>query len=212
MTDAEIVERLGRLERENRRLKRFTAGGLALVVLFSGYAALHSRTQVPGERVMTHELDVMDSSGKVRIKMDVQCLSANNCWPEINLLNKGGKQRTGIGAGTLNISGDKGEVELLDNVLQFSNDFKQAVPGVTARLEGDSERGGALWLFGRDSAYAFVNSNPPTIEVQDSKGFMMDLGTADLATVRTGETSRTSAASIVMFRNDKKGQVIWRAP
>jgi hypothetical protein len=46
----------------------------------------------------------------------------------------------------------------------------------------------------------------------DTKGFSMDVGSADLTVPRTGVTSQTSAASIVMFGNDKKHHVIWEAP
>jgi hypothetical protein len=42
-------------------------------------------------------------------------------------------------------------------------------------------------------------------------GFSMVLGTADLVTPTTGETHRTSAASITMFGNGKDHKVIWKA-
>lgn len=40
----------------------------------------------------------------------------------------------------------------------------------------------------------------------------MDLGSTRLAAARTGATEQTSAASIVMFGNDKGHHVIWQAP
>jgi hypothetical protein len=41
-------------------------------------------------------------------------------------------------------------------------------------------------------------------------GFATNIGNSDLVTTGTGETRRTSAASVVLFGN--KGDVIWRAP
>lgn len=219
MTDAEIVERLKKLEQDNRRLKRLGAVWIALAaVLIVCFVASLSRIWKMGgaqnapEKVMAREFDMVDRSGKIRARIDTECIPADNCWPVISLFDKDGKVRTSIGAGTLNISGDKGEAELLDSVLQFESNDKQVTPGVTARLDGDADSGGRLWLYGKGSAYAFVNSGPPVVELQDSQGFMMDLGTAETTAMRTGETSRTSAASITMFSNDKKGHVIWRAP
>jgi hypothetical protein len=212
MTDMELVARLAKLERDNQRLKRFGVASFVLMALLVGYVASRSRHEVMNGKITAREIDVTDSSGKVRIKMDVQCIPSTNCWPAIGLFDEDGKERTGIGAGTLNISGDRGGVELLEDVLQFNGGSKGAVPGVTVRLGSGGTGGGSLWLVGKDSNSVFFNSDPPSIEIQDSKGFATDLGAANLATQRTGETSQTSAASIVMFGNDKGNHVIWRAP
>jgi hypothetical protein len=48
------------------------------------------------------------------------------------------------------------------------------------------------------------------IKVSDGQGFEATLGTTDLVTPRTGESHKTSAASLVMF--DKDENVIWKAP
>jgi hypothetical protein len=219
MADGELIERLEKLERDNRRLKRLGLASLVLATaLLAAYAASCSRVRemsgaqnVP-EKIAAREFDLVDGSGRVRVRIDMGCFGTTDCWPGITLFDEKGKARTSIGAGTLSISGEEGEAELLDDVLQFNSGSKGAVSGVTARLGSDPNNGGALWLMGKGSSYAFVNSNPPAVEIQDSKGFMTDLGAADLTTVRTGETAQTSAASIVMFGNDKKHHVIWRAP
>ncbi|MBZ5538228.1 MAG: hypothetical protein LAO31_19925 [Acidobacteriia bacterium] len=52
----------------------------------------------------------------------------------------------------------------------------------------------------------------PLIRLRNVQGFRMDLGYTALVNTRTGASQETSAASIVMFSNDKKGSVIWRAP
>lgn len=52
----------------------------------------------------------------------------------------------------------------------------------------------------------------PSISLVDGKGFEMDLGSTNEVERTTGETKQTSAASIVMFGNDKEHHVIWQAP
>lgn len=52
----------------------------------------------------------------------------------------------------------------------------------------------------------------PGIMLADGQGFEMDLGSAKTVAPKTGATQQTSAASIVMFGNDKKHHIIWSAP
>jgi len=48
------------------------------------------------------------------------------------------------------------------------------------------------------------------LTVTDKEGFETTVGTKDLVTSRTGETHKTSAASVVLFDKDKN--VLWKAP
>jgi len=58
---------------------------------------------------------------------------------------------------------------------------------------------------------AVINSdNGPELLLDDKKGYKTDIGQTDLVTTRTGETHRTSSASIVMYGKDK--HLIWSAP
>jgi hypothetical protein len=50
----------------------------------------------------------------------------------------------------------------------------------------------------------------PSLELMDEDGFMTAIGATGLLQAETGETRKTSAASIVMSNKDEK--VIWRAP
>lgn len=52
----------------------------------------------------------------------------------------------------------------------------------------------------------------PALQLGDTAGFETNIGSADLVTPFTGETHKTSAASIVMFGNGKEHKVIWQAP
>lgn len=51
---------------------------------------------------------------------------------------------------------------------------------------------------------------PDSLFVSDDQGFSADLGVQDLVTPRTGETQKTSAASLILF--DKNKSVIWKTP
>jgi hypothetical protein len=48
------------------------------------------------------------------------------------------------------------------------------------------------------------------LRLSDPQGFSASFGVTDLITPSTGETHKTSAASLVLF--DKKKSVIWKAP
>lgn len=219
MTDTELAQRLQRLERDNRRLKRLAVAGLALIAMLLVVHAVSNPSlrrlvgvHLTPQRIAAREFDVLDDSGKVRVKLGMDCLPATNCWPGISLSDENEKVRTEIGAGSLTIYGDEAEASLLDNTLQFSKGPKGPAARVTARLGSGSEGGGSLWLYGKGANYVIANSDLPRVELQDSRGFMMDLGSIDLTTVHTGETHQTSAASIVMFGNDEKHHLIWHAP
>ena len=53
-------------------------------------------------------------------------------------------------------------------------------------------------------------ANAPNLMLSDDEGFRTEIGRTDLMTPLTGETHKTSAASLIMFGKDDK--VIWRAP
>lgn len=52
----------------------------------------------------------------------------------------------------------------------------------------------------------------PNFELSDTQGYSLDLGVIGTVKPLTGQAQRTSAASIVMFGNDKNHHVIWQAP
>ena len=56
----------------------------------------------------------------------------------------------------------------------------------------------------------FLSGPDVQIRLADAEGFSLVLGTTELETPLTGETHKSSAASLVMI--DKNEKVIWRAP
>ena len=128
------------------------------------------------------------------------------------MFDQDGNAVTSISAGELTVSGGAETATLLRDHLQFSVAAKGSKPRVTAELGSGSGGGGLLSLQGNNASYVLVNANSPNIELRDSEGYMMDLGAVDLTAVVSGQTSQTTADSIVMFGNDNKHHLIWRAP
>jgi hypothetical protein len=202
MSESELVDRLERLERAHRRLKGFA---LAALVLATALTMIYA-TQPAPQTITAHEFNVVDSSGKVRVRVSMECSSTTECEPTIRLFDKDQSARTTIREGGVTIGGGGIVALLLANELEFIHG-----DNITAQFMGDLLPGGpSLTLSGKGGNFVDVNSSPPSIEIQDSKGFTMALGTVDLTTPRTGGTRQTSAASIVL--SDKDGNVLWSAP
>jgi hypothetical protein len=216
MTDKELTRRLENLERDNRRLRRVAVAGIALAAALGViYAASCSsaRNAMSGAQKMTaREFDVVDDAGKVRVNIAMNCPSAANCRPEIRLFDQDGNPLTSVGAGTLTVSGKKEAASLQGDRLQFSVGPQGSPPRVTAELGSGTGGGGLLSMVGKEAGYVRVNANSPGIEIQDSQGYTMNLGAVDLTAVNSGQTSRTTADSIVMFGNDNRHHLIWRVP
>lgn len=219
MTDKEFARRLEILERDNRWLKRVAAAGLFMAAALGAIYAVacssdrNSAVIKPGaQKVAAREFDVVDSAGKLRIQMAVTCLPATNCWPSIRMFDQDGKEVTSMRAGAVTVSGEEQAASLLGGHLQFSVAVKGSAPRVTAELGSGNGGGGLLSLAGRDGGYILANANSPSVELKDAQGYLMDLGAVDLTTVLSGRSSQTTADSIVMFGNDQKHHLIWRAP
>jgi hypothetical protein len=219
-----ILERLEKLERHNRRLKR--AGALALVVvsavLLMGQAAPKSRI------VEAEEFVVKDSSGKMRAVFGV----AGKDAPRLLLFESGGGFSklgpTGFSLFDAKVfplakleTGDDGPSLFLSQVSGESVGL--AVFKGSPGLKVKTGKGGAfltvapygpdLWLTDEKDKERFgvsIDSNGPHLSLSDIEGFETSIGITDLVTPHTGESHKTSAASLVMF--DKEKKVLWRAP
>lgn len=219
MTDTELAQRLENLERDNKRLKRIAAAGIALVatlaVIYAVSCSSARKTidaNSSAQKITAREFDVVDNAGRVRVKIATKCLPATNCRPEIRLFDQDGTALTSLGAGALTVSGENKAATLQSDRMQFSVGPKGNQPRVTAEMGSGSGRGGLLSLVGNGPSYVVINANSPGVEIHDSQGYTMNLGTVALTTVNTGQTSQTTADSIVMFGNDNKHHLIWRAP
>lgn len=187
MTDSELMQRLEKLERDNRRLKALALSTLALAAALGGiYAA-----QPASRTVRAREFEVVDDTGTSRIKMGV-----HEGMPEILLSDAQGTPHLG-----LYINKARWPIVWLTGAVVPYDKTLHLPLGATEVSAMQSN----IML------YADPSSGEPTIRLSDKRDFMMDLGATRLEKA-TGESERTSAASITMFANGKKHQVIWRAP
>lgn len=224
--DTEIMARLERLERDNRRLKRLVT--VALVV--AAALGLMAATRPVPDVFKAHEFDVVDSSGKVRIraafdkyghatiafqdpKLGDALINTNGVnfydsagRPTVTLLNAEnggglmffGKRSQKIGKFSFPVS----RMLLNDWGLKFNRRNGTNV----IQLGGISEQGS------NPVASMAIHGTSSSVKLSDSEGYEMDLGRTNTVTQSTGETHETSADSIIMFGNDKEHHVIWQAP
>jgi hypothetical protein len=194
----ELRDRILKLEKQNLRLKQL--GATALIVVTS----LLGMGQAPSKKtIKANEFILKDGNGKVRarLRMGGDFFSV----PGLDLIDEKGTTRVRLRGGSDRVGG----------VVNFS--------GISVFDEHGRERG----LFDADengAALAFISVKGTDdtlvrggwidvfgpVTVSDEQGFQATLGTADLVTPRSGETHKTSAASLVLF--DKKKNVIWKAP
>lgn len=74
---------------------------------------------------------------------------------------------------------------------------------------------GNPWLMlqgaeGKPCARLAIRDGAPLLRLEDANGFASTVGVTETEIAKTGESRKTSAASLVMFGKD--GSVIWRAP
>jgi hypothetical protein len=216
MTDTELARRLEKLERDNRRLKRSLLG---VLVLLAALAGIYATRPVP-EKITTHEFDMVDASGKVRVRIAMTCslIRDKDCGPlstgiipTIHLYDPNGNLLTGISAGVLGIYGKQAGTVVSGDAVQISRGG--ATGGIASLGVGLANQGGSLVLEGNEAdTFVAASGSTPMLEIHDSKGFSMALGSTNIVSPATGKTQQTSADSITMFGNDKEHRVIWKAP
>lgn len=180
MTDTELVARLEKLERDNRRLKRF--GGAALVLVAA--MGLMAATRPIPDVIKAHKFEAVDGEGVARVVIKAESPSGASIGLGEYSSYAGAKSYAGIAI----VSAPSGpSIHLL-----------RVVHGEAASI-------GLLGL-------QVSSRGEPDISLRDAKGFDMELGSTGTQSVATGATQQTSADSIIMFGNDKKHHVIWKAP
>lgn len=98
MTETEVVKRLERLERDNRRLKRLATVAL---IIATALGAIYAAQPVP-DKMTAHEIDVVDTAGRVRIKLAVSHMEKDSGGhtyegPNVALYDANGVKREEIG-------------------------------------------------------------------------------------------------------------------
>jgi hypothetical protein len=183
-----------KLEQQNRRFKRL--GIAALIVP----ALLLILGQAPSKKtVEANEFVLRDDGGNIRARL---FMTKETTTTAKELLGIDSSTPVTIpSAATLALydSAGKTRVMLNDSDITFEN-----AQGHLGGQLGD----GTLMLGGEKDSFAVLS--PYNLNLQDQDGFLTTLGVTNIVTPRTGETHRTSAASLVLF--DKNKNVIWKAP
>jgi hypothetical protein len=235
----EIRGRLVRLEKQNRRVKQHGVAALIVAAsLFLMGQAPSKKTIEANEFILrdasgnvraklamradlsTPEMLLFDDKGNVSIQL------IGGCGGNRAKLPGGVKTPKRLGG---RVSVYNGQDQLAGS---FGADTEVGASLLTQNSDGSPNgllQGGSLHLLdpkGHERTYldpgsvevqdfdqngrTSTNLKPGSVAVKDSQGFQATLGTQELVTPRTGETHKTSAASLVLF--DKDQNVIWKAP
>ena len=182
----DLQGRLLKLEKQNRRFKQLGVAVLTVpaILLLMGQAASK-------KTIEANEFILRDDSGNVRARLEVDKGVA-----QLLLFDPDGSEKMGIDSGTV---GGKDLITLsgASVMLHHNAEFGLLVPDTL--LMGSAAEQTSRMELGRGG-----------LRVTDVQGFSASFGVTDLVTPRTGETHKTSAASLVLFDNEKK--VIWKAP
>jgi hypothetical protein len=185
-----LFQRIEKLERDNRNLKRVIS---ILCVLF--IAAFTMAQLRPAPKVIEAERFVVkDSSGKEKASLGTETV---------------GPERLVVTSLTIQDYDAKHQALTVISPASISLDNRigeRHYEATFSSLQGQSFRSSE----NGDEQELNMSLNGPTIKLADKQGFQTIIGATDLQTVKTGETHRTSAASILIF--DKEKNVIWKAP
>lgn len=168
------------------------------------------QTRLRGHEVLTGEIATVqvearefimkDDSGNVRARlaMDRGPTATTDAGPQMVLLDASGKERVKLAAA----GRDAGLIglTLYDTEGRSRGSF----------LEIDPLDIGPILMLQDKNGNTGTSLNYGQVHVSDEEGFAASLGATELITPRTGETHKTSAASLVLF--DKNKNVLWKAP
>jgi len=181
----DIAERLGKLEKRNRRLQR---GVIAATIAFSTVILMGQAA--PSPRIVEAQKFVLkDANGNVRGWMGIIGKGS-----ELTLGNVNSQPMI-----SLEVSTDSGDVHLYGSRRSGMNlGINSGNPSISI-VDSDGQ-GGAGLNFGK---------NGPSLKLEDGRGFSAVMGTSQVENPDR-QAQYTTTASITLFDKDKK--VIWRAP
>lgn len=229
------VERVNKLEKANRRLKRVGVTVLAMVGVLAvmGQAA-------PKSRVVEAEKFVLrDASGRIRAKL----YTDDDSLPVLALLDAEGYSRALLSVdkngGNMLLSDAKGKLGV--QLATIGDDRRLCFYSAQGRgglvlSTGKGQKGDSSSLLmygpegmrvsladsrtdlgtveytstGKPTAVREWKLEGPSLQLYDSQHYGTKIGVTSLLVPSSGETRTTSAASVVMLDTDKK--VIWSAP
>ncbi len=200
-----IEERLEKVERENRQLKRT---GLA-VLLLAGVALVMGQAR-PIRTVEAEKFVLRDWSGKRRATLAVQADESVS----LTLADSTGKVRASLNVGklgpSLDLADPNGKVKetFSDEGLMF---FDKASNPWAALWHPENSPRLDLYAANRENRVSLrVIEEGATLLLGDREGYEAALGSTWIEMPQTGQGHRTSAASLLLIGKD--GKMLWSAP
>jgi hypothetical protein len=220
-----VLERLEKLERQNRRLKR---GGIIVVLLALGWVVMSQARR--SRTIEAQEFDLKDAQGRLRAS-----LAVNGDFTDLSLFSENAEEAArltgsehgaelhlwgpGHAFATLDVADSAGSGLHLHHAnswagvlaAQDSADLTLSTPEAqdSKSVIGVSRQ---AYRVGADASFTTlgVDQDGPYVDLKDQKGFEAQLGNVHLESPHTGLSLQTSAAAVRLFGKD--GKVIWRAP
>ncbi len=199
-----IVERIARLEAENRRLKR---GALIFLVAIASIGLMGQTTQrkraaAPApppppalpKNIEAESFILKDPAGKARAE-----LSMGGTGPSFRLLDQNGSALVTL---SLNDTAPGGPFVLLSDPQHHAGLSMSVLEGAGSQLSLTGESSGG-------QAHIGVTPDGTNIEISDRDGFSTSIGNGSQAS-KSGQVKKTSAAAIALFNKDRK--VLWSTP
>lgn len=184
-----IMQRLGQLEKQNRRLKRTGVAIVAAITVLWGAGSIGQASSATGV-IETQRVVFKDAAGNVRGWIGVfgngseLMLGNDHAQPMMRLL----------------VSSDASDLHFYGSRNSGMNlGVDSGDPAVS--MVGAAANGGAKIEFAEGG---------PSLTLKDEAGFSTVVGAARLEPLAGSGSNQRSAASIVLLNKDKK--VIWQAP
>jgi hypothetical protein len=194
----EVLLRLSRLEKENQRIRSVGVLLLVFTIIILTVAAQGGR-----RTVTANEFILQDEQGHVRAQLFMDSKGAS-----LVFLDAAGRKQMSLG-------------EQVDALGRGHASLKLGEGAATGRfiLAGSSKEDwttisdGGVFLAGKGTTRVVLSASGPDspgIEVADSEGYSTQVGVTRRTYPTTGETQKSSAASLVLLGKDQA--VLWSAP
>lgn len=194
----EILSRLAKLETENQRI-RFAG---ALLLLFT-IVLLTAAAQTGRRTVIANEFVLQDEQGRMRAKLFMDSRGAS-----LVFFDATGRKEMSLG-------------EQVDTLGRGHASLRLGEGAATAKfvLAGSGQEewaaisDGGVFLAGKGTTRIVLSASgpgSPGIEVADSQGYATEVGVTGRVYPATGETQKSSAASLVLLGKDQA--ILWSAP
>lgn len=218
-----LEKRVAKLEAQNWRFKK---AGIASFIIAT---AIIMMGQAPAKRIVTaDEFILKDSPGIARATLGFAGVSNE---PTLTLIDSNRRERAYLTTEAIEFADVNGTTRVL---LGSTAAADLVVEGKTQIVD----QGPRLFFNGADrktlmeirgmssgSSISFLGQRPakwgqqavlessadgPSLTLSDAQGFRTIAGIASLKTPSTGASTKTSAASVILF--DKEGRSVWSAP